>query len=164
MKSLYVLLIALAAIAAGFGIGRYTCSQCCATTPATNMTGGGFATMTVNPANSIMRLQKCSNKLNPSYYIYVLNYAADSINLSGMDSLNTKYGASINYSAPNYVLSCTHGLIDSIARSTIVQTSYSLVDSTIYSRMGIIYGMDNTGHAQSFRADDVISVQSPAMI
>jgi hypothetical protein len=149
MKRIYTVLIALSSMVLGFGLSSFY-SASIAPLPAPT-------TLSFNPNTSALRMLKGAKQTNDNYYLNVLLYASDSITVTGIDSFNTKSGLSIAYNGGNYLLTATHGTIDTIPRSVYTTTSYTFTDSTIYSRYGVIYGKDNTGKLSSFNISDIVS-------
>jgi|GEM_PF-6796496 len=150
MKRIYTVLIALSSMIVGFALSSfYSKSSAPLPLPSTSITFAGN--------NTTLRMAKGLKQSN--YYLNVLTYAADSIAVTGVDSLNSKLGLSISYNSGNYQVASTHGTIDTIPRGIWTTTSYVLIDTTIYARYGILYGTDNTGKPQSFPITDIVSVQ-----
>ena len=115
--------------------------------------------MTFNPNTSILRLQICSPKTTNDYYTFVMAYNADSVTIGSLDTVNAEYTQKVTGNTTTYMLTSLNGVIDSIPISKVVQSKYVLTDSTIYSRYGIMYCLDQKGILQSFSIGDVISVQ-----
>ena len=116
-------------------------------------------TFSFNSNTSALRMIKGTKQANDNYYLNILTYAADSITVTGIDSFNSKQGMNIAYNGGNYLFTATHGTIDTIPRAVFSTVSYTLIDSTIYTRYGVMYGKDNTGKLQSFNVSDIITAQ-----
>jgi hypothetical protein len=155
MKRIYTLLIALSSLVVGFSLSSFFYSRSSA--PA-----APFSNLSFNTANSQIRVLK-GNKTatDNNYYVNVLTYAPDSITVIGLDSMNAKSGSTINYTGGgNYNFNAeTPGTFDSIPRSTFHQISVTLVDTTIYSKAGILYGKDKGGKAYGYNMSNIVSMQ-----
>ena len=155
MKRFYTILIALASLAFGFALSSfYSASVAPLPSPTT--------TFSFNSNTSAVRIIKGAKQANDNYYLNVLCYGPDSITVTGLDSFNTKQGMNLAYNGGNYLFTAQHGTIDTIPRSVFSTTYYTLTDSTIYSRYGVISGRDNTGKLQNFNICDVVSMQGGA--
>lgn len=148
MKKMYTVLIALSSMTVGFALSSFY-SAAPLPTPST--------TYSFNSATSALRMIKGAKQVDDNYYLNFLSYGADSITVTGIDSFNTKCGLSIAYNGGNYLFTAAHGTIDTIPRSVYSTVSYKLVDTTIYSRYGVIWGKDTTGKLQSFNISDVVT-------
>jgi hypothetical protein len=151
MKKRYAFLIALCSLLLGFLLSNFYSAPAPMPSP---------TTLSFSPGNTTLRMIRGVKQANDNYYFNVLTYAADSINVTGLDSFNTKQGFNIAYNGSgNYLFTATHGTIDSIPRSVFSTVTYTLVDSTIYTRNGVMYGYDNTTTKwQTFSINDVINV------
>jgi len=155
MKRIYTVLIALSSLVVGFSLSSFFYSKSSA--PALP-----FSNLSFNTLNSQLRILK-GNKTatDNNYYVNVLTYAPDSITVIGLDSMNAKWGSTVNYTGGgNYNFGAeTPGTFDSIPRSTFHQISVTLVDTTIYSKAGILYGKDKGGKSYGYNMSNIVSIQ-----
>ena len=148
MKRMYTVLIALSSMVLGFALSSYMA------VPFPLPTSLNF-----NSPQSIVRITKGSKVSNDNYYVNVLSYGVDSNTITSLDSFNTKLGLTIAYNGSSYLLTAQHNGIDTIPRTVFQQTNITLVDSTIYSRFGVIYGNDKSGKLQSIPIGNIVQVQ-----
>ena len=155
MKRIYVVIIALLSLAAGYELhhiypGRHAESK---------EHDLGMSTMTFSPTSAVIHVCKGTKTNDNNYYLNIINYGADSVTVNAVDSFNLKYGATIQYDGGPYEFIASHSGIDSIPMSTLTTTYYTIVDSTIYTRYGVFYGADNTGKGWSFNMSCIVSMQ-----
>jgi hypothetical protein len=158
MKSIYVVLIAVASLAIGFVAGRHFHKP---HNKAGLHLGAGWTGMNITPY-MVLKVQKGTAHVNDNYYTNILTYNSDSNTIGAFDTICSKNGYTIAYGSPFYILTASRGTIDSVAGSVWKQNTATLVDTTIYSRLGVIYGKDATGATHSFSTNDIISMQGGA--
>ncbi|CAK9254282.1 unnamed protein product [Sphagnum jensenii] len=132
----------------GFALSSfYTASIAPAALPSNSLTFTG--------SSSLIRVTHPTKR--GASYLNVLTYG-DSINVTGLDSLNSKQNLKLSYNLSKdlYTLTSVNGTIDAI--TSFKQVSYVLVDSTISSSYGMVSGTDNTGKPQSFPVGDIVSI------
>jgi hypothetical protein len=140
---MYIALLVLASLAAGFALSSFYYSS---STPDTRV---------YTSASSMIRVVQAYKQ--DDYYVNVLSYS-DSIHVTAVDTLCARPGSRIagNYSKGVFTLIAERGaIIDSVPATTFAPTSYTLVDSTIYSSYGVMYGSDLKGVQHSFPISDV---------
>jgi hypothetical protein len=155
MKRIYALLLAMSSLALGFTLSSFFYSRSSAPQPY-------MSTYNFSPISGMLRIVKGTKSADNSYYLNIINYSTDSVTVNQLDSFNLRNGCSITYDGGTYLFQASHYGIDSIPRSTFSVTTYTLVDSTIYSRYGVIYGKDNTGKAWTFNMSDIVTTQGGA--